>query len=57
MRHLRDLVSLVQLKRREKHPLRSVTFSFTPATLLKVTLSRGCFSRFLNFNRVRLNES
>ena len=35
-----------------KNPWRSVTFSniagFYPATLLKVTLLHGCFSRFLN---------
>ena len=41
---LRDLVQFVQFK---KHPWRSVTFS-QPATLLKVTLLHGCFSRFLN---------
>ena len=40
---LRDLV---QFKKREKHPWRSVTVM--PATLLKVTLFHGCFSRFLN---------
>ena len=39
---LRDLVSFVQFKKREKHPWRSVTFR------LKVTLIHGCFSRFLN---------
>ena len=38
---LRNLVTFVQFKKREKHP------RFQPATLLKVTL-RGCFSRFLN---------
>ena len=35
-----------------KHPWRSVDFSivagFKPATLLKLTLFHGCFSRFLN---------
>ena len=39
---LRYLVPFVQFKKREKHPWRSVTF------ILKVTLLRGCFSRFLN---------
>ena len=38
---LHELVPLVQFKKREKHPWRSVTFS-------KVTLLHGCFSRFLN---------
>ena len=37
---LRDLVSFVQIKKREKHPWRSVTFS-------TVTLLHGYFSRFL----------
>ena len=41
---LRDLVPFVQFKKREKHPWRS-----KPATLLKLTLLRGCFSNFLNF--------
>ena len=49
---LRDLVPFVQLKKREKHPWRSVKFSkvagFRPATLLKLTLLQECFSRFLN---------
>ena len=51
---LRDLVPFVQFKKREKHPWRSVTFSkrdgcmLQSATLLKVTLPYGCFSRFLN---------
>ena len=44
---LRDLVSFVQFKKREKHPWRSVTFSIV--MLLKVTLLHGCFSPFLNF--------
>ena len=35
------LCDLVQFKKHEKHPWRSVTFS-------KVTLIPGCFSRFLN---------
>ena len=38
---LRDLVPILQFKKREKHPWRSVTFS-------KVTLLHGSFSRFLN---------
>ena len=42
----RALVPFVQLKKREKHPWRSVTFK--PATLLKVTLLHWCFLRFLN---------
>ena len=47
---LRDLVPFVQFKKREKHPWRSVNFScrLKPATLLKLTLLHGCFSRFLN---------
>ena len=42
---LRNLVPFVQFKKREKHQWRSVTFI---ATLLKVAVLRGCFSRFLN---------
>ena len=38
---LRDLVPFVKFKKREKHLLK-------PATLLKLTLLHGCFSRFLN---------
>ena len=38
---LRDLVPSVQFNKREKHQCK-------PATLLKVTLLHGCFSRFLN---------
>ena len=49
---LRDLVPFLQIKKREKHPWRRVTFSkvagYQLATLLKVTLLHGCFSRFLN---------
>ena len=47
---LRDLVPFVQFKKREKHLLRSVNFSsrLKPATLLKLTLVHGCFSRFSN---------
>ena len=50
---LRDLVPLVKFKKREKTPWRSVAFSkvagFKPATLLKVTLLHGFFSRFFNY--------
>ena len=45
---LHDLVLFVQFKKRGKHPWRNVTLSLKPATLLKVTLLHGCFSRFLN---------
>ena len=45
---LHDLLPFVQFKEREKNPRRSVTFSKV-ATLLKVTLLNGCFSRFLNY--------
>ena len=49
---LRDLVPFVQFNKREKHPSRSANFSkvagLKPATLLKLTLLHGCFSRFLN---------
>ena len=45
---LRNLVPLAQFKKREKHPWRSATF----ISLLKVTLLRGCFPRFLNFKIV-----
>ena len=48
---LRDLIPFVRFKK-HKHSWRNVTFSkvagFQPATLLKVTLFHGCFSRFLN---------
>ena len=37
----------VQFKKREKHPWRSVILLY-PATLLKITILHGCFSRFLN---------
>ena len=43
---LRDLVPFVQFKKRENHPWKSVNFK--PATLLKLTLLHGYFSRFLN---------
>ena len=43
---LRDLVPLVQFKKREKHPWRSVHFK--PAILLKLTLLHGCYSLFKN---------
>ena len=39
---LRNLVSFVQFKKREKHPCRNVTFSKV-ATLLKVALLMGVF--------------
>ena len=45
---LRDLVPFAQFKKCEKHPWRNVTFRLKPATLLKVTLLHGCFSRFLS---------
>ena len=49
---LRDFVPFVQLKKLEKRPWRSDAFSkvagIKSATLLKVTLLYGCFSRFLN---------
>ena len=48
---LRNLVSFSQLKKHQKHPLRSVT-------LLKVTLFHGCFSRCLNCtNGTKLNKN
>ena len=43
---LRDLVSFVQIKKREKHLWRSV--SFNSYRLLKVTLLHVCFVYFLN---------
>ena len=50
---LRDLLPFAQFKKREKHPSRSVSFRkvarrLKSATLLKLTLLRRCFSRFLN---------
>ena len=49
---LRDFASFAQLKKCEKHPWRSATFSkvagFKPATLLKVKFLHGCFLGFLN---------
>ena len=49
---LHDLVPFAQFKKREKHPWKSVNFSrvagFKPATLPKLTLLHGFFSRFLN---------
>ena len=49
---LRDSVRFHNLKKREKHLWRSSTFSKVvgqkPATLLKVALLHGCFSRFLS---------
>ena len=50
---LRNLVPFVQLKKRERRPWRSVTLTkfsgFSNATLPKVTLLYGCFSRVLNY--------
>ena len=44
---LHDLVLFVQFKKREKHP--AGLFKYVKsATLLKLTLLHGCFSRFLN---------
>ena len=49
---LRDLVSFVQFKKREKHVWRGVTFNkscrLKPATSLKVILLHGSLSRLLN---------
>ena len=49
---LHNLVPFVQFKKREKRPWRIVNFGkvvgLNPATLLKLTLLHGCFSRFLN---------
>ena len=48
---LRDLVPYVQFQKSKKHPRRGATFGkleAQPATLLKVTLFDGYFSRFLN---------
>ena len=46
---LHDLVPFVQFKKREKRPWRSATLlKLKPATLLKLTLFHGCFSRFWN---------
>ena len=46
---LRDLVPFAQFKKRGKHSWKSATFSkVAAATLLKVPLLHGCFSRFLN---------
>ena len=45
---LRNLVPFVQIKKREKHPSRSVNFRLHHATLLKLKLLHGCFSRLLN---------
>ena len=53
----RDLVPFAQFKKREKHLWKKVTFcdtlSSTPATLLKVILLHGCFTRFLNCTKLR----
>ena len=45
---MRDLVPFIQFKIREKHPWRIVTLPALPATLLKLRLLHGCFSRLLN---------
>ena len=45
---LRNLVRFAQLKKREKHPWRNVTFSILAGYFTKVTFLQGCFSRFLN---------
>ena len=49
---LLNLVPFVQFKKREKKPAGFSNFTkvklLKPATLLKVTLLHGCFSRFLN---------
>ena len=45
---LRNLVRFAQLKKREKHPWRNVTFSKLAGYFTKVTFLQGCFSRFLN---------
>ena len=43
------MIPFIQLKKREKHPWGDVTFSkVKPATILKVELLQGCFSRLLN---------
>ena len=46
---LRDFVPFVQIKKREKHPRRSVDYNkvagLKPATLLRLTLLHGCFSK------------
>ena len=47
MRRFAQMVSpFVQFQKREKQPWRSVAFRLQYATLLKVTLLHGCFSRF-----------
>ena len=54
---LRDLVTFVQFKKREKHPWKSVSFSKATVTF-SITLPHGCFSCSLNCimapNRVKL---
>ena len=49
----RDLIPIVQFKKRKEHPWTSVTFSkllvaSKVVALLKVSLLHGCFSCFLN---------
>ena len=43
-----DLVPFVKFKKHEKRPWRSVTFTKVACNFTKITLLRGCFSRFLN---------
>ena len=45
---MRDLVPFVQIKKREKHTWRSVTFT----KVLKIALIHGGFLRFLNCTNV-----
>ena len=45
---LRNLALIVQSKKLANHPWRSDNFKVATASLLKVTLLHGCFSRFLN---------
>ena len=57
---MRDLIQFADVKKRGKHPWRNVTFIKVAgfATLLKVTLVHGCFSRFLNFtNDIKLRNA
>ena len=57
---MRDLVPFVHVKKRGKHPWRNVAFTKVAgfATLLKVTLVHGCFSRFLNCtNDIKLRNA
>ena len=50
---LRDLVSFVTFKKREKHPWRrSITLNKVAGSSLKVTSLFRCFLRFLNSTNV-----